>query len=229
MDAQIEELRRHATTTLSDAMDRLGIAGQAFGIAPLDRRFRLVGPAFTVRTIPVATRAGASVGDYIDEVPAGSVVVLDNGGRLDATVWGDILTIVAHRRGLGGTVIHGVCRDAARSLELGYPIFSRGVFMRTGKDRVRADGYQVPVSLGEVRVEPGDMVAGDGDGVVVIPAGRLADVLAASSQIAAAEERIRSDVEQGSRLDEARKRHRYFQLQSGGLAGEAGHSGADGD
>jgi len=164
LDAQIEELRRHATTTLSDAMDRLGIAGQAFGIAPLDRRFRLVGPAFTVRTIPVATRAGASVGDYIDEVPAGSIVVLDNGGRLDATVWGDILTIVAHRRGLGGTVIHGVCRDAARSLELGYPIFSRGVFMRTGKDRVRADGYQVPVSLGDVRVEPGDMVVGDGDG-----------------------------------------------------------------
>ena len=229
MDAQIEELRRHATTTLSDAMDRLGIAGQAFGIAPLDRRFRLVGPAFTVRTIPVATRAGASVGDYIDEVPAGSVVVLDNGGRLDATVWGDILTIVAHRRGLGGTVIHGVCRDAARSLELGYPIFSRGVFMRTGKDRVRADGYQVPVSLGEVRVDPGDMVVGDGDGVVVIPAGRLADVLAASSQIAGAEERIRSEVDQGSRLDEARKRHRYFQLQSGDLAGQAGHGGPDGD
>lgn len=210
-------------------MDRLGIAGQAFGIAPLDRRFRVVGPAFTVRTIPVATRAGASVGDYIDEVPAGSVVVLDNGGRLDATVWGDILTIVAHRRGLAGTVIHGVCRDAARSLELGYPIFSRGVYMRTGKDRVRADAYQVPVSLGEVRVEPGDMVAGDGDGVVVIPATRLADVLAASSQIAEAEERIRGEVEQGSRLDEARKRHRYFQLQSGRLAGEAGQSGRDGD
>jgi len=229
LDPLIEELRRNATTTLSDAMDRLGIAGQAFGIAPLDRRFRLIGPAFTVRTIPVATRAGASVGDYIDEVPAGSVVVLDNGGRLDATVWGDILTIVAHRRGLAGTVIHGVCRDAARSLELEYPIFSRGVYMRTGKDRVRADAYQVPVSLGEVRVEPGDMVAGDGDGVVVIPAARVADVLAASSQIAEAEERIRSEVEQGSRLDEARKRHRYFQLQSGRLAGETGQSGRDRD
>ena len=206
-------------------MDRLGIVGQAFGIAPLDRRFRLVGTAFTVRTIPVAAAAGASVGDYIDDVPVGSVVVLDNGGRTDATVWGDILTIVAHRRGLAGTVIHGVCRDSARSLELGYPIFSRGVFMRTGRDRVRADGYQVPVSLGEVRVEPGDVVVGDGDGVVVIPAGRLADVLAASSQIAEAEERIRGEVERGSRLDEARKRHRYFQLQSARLPGEAGEGG----
>ena len=227
MDAHVEELRRHATTTLSDAMDRLGIVGQAIGITPLDRRFRLVGRAYTVRTVPVAVAAGASVGDYIDEVPAGSVVVLDNGGRLDATVWGDILTIVAHRRGLAGTVIHGVCRDAARSLELGYPIFSRGVFMRTGKDRVRADGYQVPVSLGEVRVEPGDIMVGDGDGVVVIPAARLAEVLAASSEIAEAEERIRGEVEQGSRLDEARKRHRYFQLQAALLPRTEGQGGQD--
>jgi len=213
MDGQVEEFKQHSTTTLSDAMDRLGIAGQAFGIAPLDRGFRLAGRAFTVRTVPVAAAKG-TVGDYIDDVPAGSVVVLDNGGRLDATVWGDILTIMAHRLGLGGTVIHGVCRDSARSLELGYPIFSRGAYMRTGKDRVQADGYQVPVSLGEVRVEPGDILVGDGDGVVVIPRNREAEVLAASREITEAEERIREEIGRGSRLDEARKKHRYFQLQT---------------
>jgi 4-hydroxy-4-methyl-2-oxoglutarate aldolase len=212
LDAYVEECKRHATTTLSDAMDRLGIPGQALGIAPLDRGFRMVGRAFTVRTIPVATVSG-TVGDYIDEVPEGGVVVLDNGGRLDATVWGDILTIMAHRMGLAGTVIHGVCRDASRSLELGYPIFSRGVCMRTGRGRVQSDGYQVPVSLGDVRVEPGDMLVGDADGVVVVPQGRLDDVLAASRDITDAEERIRQEIEAGSRLDEARKRHRYFQLQ----------------
>jgi 4-hydroxy-4-methyl-2-oxoglutarate aldolase len=213
MDAKVEEFKHHSTTTLSDAMDRLGIAGQAFGIAPLDRSFRLAGRAYTVRTVPVAMAKG-TVGDYIDDVPPGSVVVLDNGGRLNATVWGDILTTMAHRLGLAGTVIHGVSRDASRSLELGYPIFSRGVYMRTGKDRVQADGYQVPVSLGEVRVEPGDMLVGDGDGVVVIPRGREEDVLAASREIAEAEERIRREIGQGTRLDEARKKHRYFQLQT---------------
>ena len=215
MDAYVEECKRHATTTLSDAMDRLGIPGQALGIAPLDRAFRMVGRAFTVRTIPVATVSG-TVGDYIDDVPEGGVVVLDNGGRLDATVWGDILTIMAHRMGLAGTVIHGVCRDASRSLELGYPIFSRGVCMRTGRGRVQSDGYQVPVSLGDVRVDPGDMLVGDADGVVVVPQGRLDDVLAASRDITDAEERIRQEIEAGSRLDEARKRHRYFQLQKRG-------------
>lgn len=213
LDAVVEELRSHATTTLSDAMDRLGLAGQAFGIVPLDRGFRLAGPAFTARTIPVAAASG-TVGDYIDDVPPGSVVVLDNGGRLDATVWGDILTIMAHRKRLGGTVINGVCRDAARSLELGYPIFSRGVYMRTGKGRVQADAVQVPVSLGEVRVEPGDVVVGDADGIVVIPRSRQEEVLAASREIAEAEARIRQEIERGGRLDEARRRHRYFQLQS---------------
>ncbi|HKF78463.1 MAG TPA: RraA family protein [Candidatus Dormibacteraeota bacterium] len=213
MDAIVEELRSHATTTLSDAMDRLGLAGQAFGIVPLDRGFRLAGPAFTARTIPVAVASG-TVGDYIDDVPPGSIVVLDNCGRLDSTVWGDILTIIAHRMKLGGTVINGVCRDAARSLELGYPIFSRGVYMRTGKGRVQADAVQVPVSLGEVRVEPGDLVVGDADGIVVIPRSRQEEVLAASREISEAEARIRQEIERGSRLDEARRRHRYFQLQS---------------
>jgi regulator of RNase E activity RraA len=213
MDDLVAAIKEHSTTTLSDALDRLGIAGQAFGIRPLDRGFRLAGRAFTVRTIPVAAARG-TVGDYIDEVPPGAVVVLDNGGRLDATVWGDILTVMADRMGIGGTVIHGVCRDSSRSLELGYPIFSRGVYMRTGKDRVQADGMQVPISLGEVRVEPGDLLAGDADGVVVIPRAREQEVLAVSQEITEAEDRIRQEIAAGSRLDEARKKHRYFQLQS---------------
>ena len=213
MDAQVEQLKAFSTTTISDALDRLGVAGQAFGITPLDRAFRLIGRAFTVRTIPVATARG-TVGDYIDDVPPGSIVVLDNAGRLDATVWGDILTTMAHRRGIGGTVIHGVCRDAARSLELGYPIFSRGVYMRTGKDRVQADGYNLPISLGEVRVEPGDVLVGDADGVLVVPQGREGEVLDIAKQVTEAEDLIRQEIEQGSRLDEARVRHRYFQLQS---------------
>ena len=194
-------------------MDRVGIAGQVFGIRPLDRNFRIAGRAYTVRTIPTAV-AGASVGDYIDEVPAGSVAVLDNAGRLDGTVWGDILTIMAHRKQLGGTVIHGVCRDYERSLELGYPIFSRGVYMRTGRGRVQADAIQVPVSLGDVRVEPGDMLVGDADGLVVIPQAREVEVLAVSAEIAAVEARIREEIEQGARLVDARKKHRYFQLQT---------------
>jgi regulator of RNase E activity RraA len=214
-DANLEAFRRLGTTTVSDALDRLGIVGQCFGIMPLDRSFRLCGRAYTIRTIPVpAGSKGNSVGEYIDDVPPGEIVVLDNGGKLDGTVWGDILTIMAHRRGVGGTVIHGVCRDASRSLELNYPIFSRGNYMRTGKDRVMADGYNVPVSLGEVRVAPGQLLLGDADGIVTVPADQEDAVPAAAREIDEAEERIRRAIEAGSRLDEARKKYRYFQLQS---------------
>ena len=213
MDANLEAYKLMAATTISDAMDRLAINGQALGIMPLDRNFRVTGRAFTIRTIPTNVRGG-SVGDYIDDVPVGEVVVLDNAGRLDATVWGDILTIMAHKRGMAGTVIHGVCRDVGRSLQLGYPIFSRGNYMRTGKDRVVAEAYNQPCSLGEVRVEPGDMLVGDADGVVVIPRNREDEILQVAKEIEEAEERIRQEIEKGTRLDEARVKFRYFQLQS---------------
>ena len=73
-------------------MDRLGIPGQALGMAPLDVRFRLAGRAYTIRYRPIGAVEKGTVGDYIDDVPPGEVVVLDNAGRLDCTVWGDILT-----------------------------------------------------------------------------------------------------------------------------------------
>src|SRR5271169_4253609 len=84
-------------THLSDAMDRLGIAGQCAGIMPLDREFRLLGQAWTLRYGPVGQDPG-TVGDYIDDIVPGTVIALDNSGRKDATVWGDLLTFTASRR-----------------------------------------------------------------------------------------------------------------------------------
>jgi regulator of RNase E activity RraA len=206
-------LRNLSTSGISDALDRLGIAGQALGIAPLDRRFRLAGRAWTLRYGPVGSDRG-TVGDYVDDLGPGDVVVLDNQGRLDATVWGDLLTVTAHRRGVAGTVIDGVCRDADRSLGLGYPIFARGNWMRTGKDRVRVEATGVPVSIGGVRVEPGDLLLGDGDGLVVVPAARADEVLAAAEEIERAEDTIRSAVEDGTPLREARRAAGYHDLQT---------------
>ena len=200
------------TATISDALDKLGIAGQCLGIKPLDHRFRLVGRAFTLAYAPVGHPAG-TVGDFIDDVPEGHVVVIDNGGRPDATVWGDILTFTAHKRGLGGTVIDGACRDTHLALDLSYPMYSRSYSMRTGKDRVQLDATQVIVTIGDVRVSPGDIVRGDSDGVVVIPVGREAEVLDSAEAIDDAEMRIRGAIAGGMRLDEARKQQQYHLLQ----------------
>jgi regulator of RNase E activity RraA len=209
----MESLAELSTTTVSDALDRLGIAGQCLGIKPLDHGFRLCGRAFTMRMLPVAAEGG-TVGDYIDDVPPGSIVVIDNAGRADMTVWGDILTFVAAKRGIGGTVIDGMCRDVGRSLELRYPLFSRGWSMRTGKDRVQLDALNVTVSIGGARVSPGDLVLGDADGVVVVPKEKEDEVIAHAKAIDEAESRIREAVEGGMRLDEARKKYKYFKLQS---------------
>jgi 4-hydroxy-4-methyl-2-oxoglutarate aldolase len=212
-DPSVQRASRQDSATLSDALDRLGIVGQCARIRPCDRSFRMTGRAFTVLYGPAANPAG-TVGDYIDEVPPGGVVALDNGGREDATVWGDILTEIAHRRGIAGTVIDGINRDLTLCLELGYPVYSRGSWMRTGKDRVQVEGVNVTVTIGAARVRPGDLLRGDADGVVVIPQEHEERVLEAAEQIAEAEDRIRKAIRAGMRLDEARREFRYHQLQS---------------
>jgi 4-hydroxy-4-methyl-2-oxoglutarate aldolase len=200
-------------TALSDALDRLGIEGQALGIMPVARTMRFAGTAFTIRMLPIG-QTGGSVGDYIDDVEAGQVVVIDNDGRLDTTVWGDILTYVAHTKGIAGTVIDGVCRDSDRCVDLGYPVFARTNTMRTGKDRVTADAYNVTVQIAGVRVAEGDWLVGDADGVVAIPADRVDEVLAIAESIEEVEQRIRDAVAAGMRLDQARQSMNYHTLQT---------------
>lgn len=212
-DRNVARAARLDTATLSDALDKLGIAGQCFRIKPRDPRFRMAGRAWTLLYGPAGNPAG-TVGDYIDDVPPGSVIVLDNGGRENATVWGDILTEIAHRRGIAGTVIDGICRDTHLCVSLGYPVFSKDHWMRTGKDRVQVEASGVPVNIGDARVVPGDIVKGDADGVLVIPAAHEERVLATAEAIEAAEERIRDAVRGGMRLDDARKQFKYHQLQT---------------
>lgn len=208
-----EKLTGLGLATLSDALDRLGIEGQALGLRPMASGSAFAGPAFTVRMVPVG-QSGGNVGDYIDDVPSGSVILLDNHGRMDCTVWGDILTHVACRRGIAGTVIDGVCRDVKRSRQLGYPLFARGNAMRTGKDRVTADSINSIVQLAGVRVEPGDWLVGDEDGVVAIPAIKLEAVIRVAEEIHEAEDNIRRAVDEGARLVDARRSFRYHRVQS---------------
>jgi 4-hydroxy-4-methyl-2-oxoglutarate aldolase len=212
MDAAVEEFKKLSVAVVSDALDHLAIYGQCLGIQPIAPGNKTAGRAFTLKYIPCGIDKG-TVGDYIDDVPPGDIIVMDNAGRVDCTVWGDILTSVANKRRLAGTVIHGACRDVARSIDLGYPIFSRGKFMRTGKDRVQLEGVNVTVSLGDVQVRRGDIVLGSDDGVLVVPKEYETEVLSVAQSISLAEERILSAAIQGERLDELRRTFKYHELQ----------------
>jgi len=210
----VGRLNAVGVTALSDGLDKLGIPGQLIGIVPVVRGMKFAGRAYTVRMLPVGL-TGGSVGDYIDEVPTGAVVTIDNAGILNQTVWGDILTHVAHSKGIAATVIDGACRDSDRCVALNYPVFSRCVTMRTAKDRATAVASNDPIHLAGVRVEPGDWLVGDSDGVVAIPAIRVGEVIAIAEQIEDAERAIRAAVDCGRRLDDARHMFGYHSLQSG--------------
>lgn len=211
-EAQSHPLAQFSAATVSDALDRLGRPGSMLGIGPLFDGARLCGRAFTVRYVTAGSPPG-TVGDYLDDVAPGEVVVLDNGGRTDCTVWGDILTAMAADRKVAGTVIDGVCRDVSRALSVGYSIYSRGRFMRTGKDRVEVSDVGRPVSIGGVNVAAGDLLLGDADGVVAVPRDVEEKVLEICAGIHAREEAIVADVLSGTSLAQARARHGYHLLQ----------------
>ncbi|GAA1061459.1 RraA family protein [Agromyces bracchium] len=201
------------TASISDALDRLGLPGSLHGIGPLAPNQRASGPVFTVRYAPVDEHGG-TVGDFLDDVPEGAVVLIDNDGRTDCTVWGGIMSRLASSRGVAATVINGVCRDTAIALETGYPLWSAGRFMRTGKDRVRIAAAQVDLVIDGVTIHPGDLLIGDDDGVVVVPAERSSDVLALAEQIEQVEDAIVADVRAGMPLHRARAVHGYHSLQT---------------
>ncbi|MBS0476106.1 MAG: RraA family protein [Proteobacteria bacterium] len=202
------------TPGVSDAMDKLGLHGQTLGIMPLADYVRaVVGPAFTVKYVPAGNPPG-TVGDFIDDVAPGDVVVIDNDGRTDCTVWGDIMTQYAGLRGIAGTVIDGVCRDVSKALGDGYPMFSAGRFMRTGKDCVQVEAVNGTVAIGTVRVAARDIVVADANGVVIVPRGRAREVAETARRIEEVESRIRELIAQGKTLGEARAALGYHRLQT---------------
>jgi regulator of RNase E activity RraA len=200
------------TASLSDALDSLGIAGGLAGLQQQVPGTRCCGYAYTVQYQPVSEQGGfRNAANYIDEVPADSVIVSCNDSRLDATVWGDILTHFASQRGIAGTLIDGVGRDLDTVTQLGYPLFSRGRFMQSGKNRVQLKAVQVPVRISGVIINPGDVIVADASGCLAIPRAQLDAVLERAEAVESTERDIILSISRGLSLAAARQLHRYDQ------------------
>ena len=215
-DSLVEAFKALDTACISDAMDKLGLAAGCHGVKPVVTGMKFAGRAFTVKYRACGAVERGTVGDFLDDVPAGQVVVIDNAGRTDCTVWGDIMTVLAHHKGLAATVIHGVCRDVPRIRELAYPTFTRDYYMMTGKDRVELEAVNVPVNVSDRQVRPGDILVGDDSGVVVVPASRAEEILAIAQQIEHTEQEIMKRIGAGQSLREVRSQLRYHALQTPG-------------
>jgi 4-hydroxy-4-methyl-2-oxoglutarate aldolase len=163
-----------STAVISDALDALGVNGQCTGIHPqapgLVKPF--CGRAFTVQFMPCGTpderTPSGGIGDYIDDVPEGYVIAIDNRERLDCCVWDSQVNQRAVARGVAGVVIDGACRmDTDANPQL--PVLARGRQARHGAKRVRVEAFNLAVVIGGVRVECDDLLIADHNGLVVIP------------------------------------------------------------
>ena len=209
----IQALKKMDTASISDAMDKLGIPCGLLGIQAVVEGNKICGDAFTVHYIPCGMGKG-NVGDFIDDVKPGQVVVIDNGGRTYCTVWGDIMTYTAKTKGIEGTLIDGVCRDVNGIKELNYGIYTKGKYMVTGKERVTVDAVNIPVAISGVQVRPGDIILGDDSGALVIPQEKAEEVLEVAQHIEEVEQKIIAEVKAGSSLKAAREKLGYHSLQS---------------
>ncbi|WP_310726418.1 RraA family protein [Streptomyces sp. N2A] len=222
-EALRERLSRLDTAALSDAMDSMRTPPCVLpGIRPRTPGTVACGPAFTVRyrAIDDATTFH-NAANYIDDVPAGSVVVVDNAGSRTCTNWGSLLSSVALHRDISGTVVHGSVRDVKESRSAGYPLFSTDVTMVSGKNRVVLDRTGVEVDIAGTTVAPGDWIVADDNGALRIPAALVEEVVRRAEAVERTESRIREAALGGSRLDEARARFGYARpWEDGGEHGD---------
>lgn len=174
----------YGTATLHEAAGKIGALPAA--IKPMAPSFTVCGPAFPVRTPP-----GDNLWIHVAlaEAPEGAILVADVGGDYEWGYFGEIMATAGKAAKIGGLVLNGCVRDGALLEKVGFPVFARGLAIRgTGKDFNGNGARNVPVLVGDVTVNPGDLVVGDVDGVVVIPKDRIAEVVAASKEREAKEQ-----------------------------------------
>ncbi|ARK28654.1 RraA family protein [Halalkalibacter krulwichiae] len=159
----IDEYREFVTPHISDNMNRLNSVDSS--IRPIHTEGKLVGSAFTVKTRP---GDNLLVHKAIDMAEPGDVIVVDAGGDVTNAIMGEIMVRIAKKNGIEGFIINGAIRDSKEIKEMNYPMYAKGVIHR-GPYKDGPGEINVPIQLAGVVVNPGDLVVGDMDGIVIVP------------------------------------------------------------
>jgi 4-hydroxy-4-methyl-2-oxoglutarate aldolase len=176
-------------------------------IKPLARGIRLLGPAFTVECHP---KDNLMLHKALQIAEKGDILVASTQGYPEAGYWGGLMTGSATTRQLGGLVIDGCVRDSAEILEMEFPVFCRGTCIR-GTTKGILGRVNHPILFGDVIVNPGDLVLGDDDGLVVVPRAGIETVLKASQERDAKEEKKAAALAEGISSVELNNLDRIFQ------------------
>ena len=170
----VAKFRELPVANISDSMSRMTAAGAK--LRPIHAGGVLAGPAFTVKTRP---GDNLMVHKALDIAEPGDIVVVDGGGDLTNSLIGEMMTAHAQQRGIAGIVIYGAIRDYDALHAGSYPIFAAGVTHR-GPYKDGPGEINVPIAIDGMVIEPGDLVVGDGDGLVCVPYEQTAEVLKAT-------------------------------------------------
>ncbi|HXZ37004.1 MAG TPA: RraA family protein [Thermodesulfobacteriota bacterium] len=202
----IEGFRQLATSTIGNALDDLQVSGVIQNIKPICTGFHFAGGAVTVKEVTgvlgTYTNADFTLGQVIDSAQEGDVIVIDNGGQQVST-WGGIAAFAAKKRGVAGLVVDGGVRDLDEIREFDFPVFSRHVVPTSGKGRVKLLSMNTVVKIDGIRVRPGDIMVGDGTGIICVPIEIAEDVLTMAKKMDEQDKQGIEEIRRGLSFTEA--------------------------
>jgi len=212
-DAQLIELFKNElyTPVVGDILDELGCYNQFLPqpIKPINDLDKLIGRAMPVLMIDVYGPQKQPFGkltEALDQLKEGEIYVA-TGGDMRCAYWGEILTATAKKRGAAGAVINGYYRDSDKVMEQNWPVFSRGRYAQDSAVRTQVVDYNCDIQLGNVWIKPGDLIFGDLDGVLVIPAKYEVEVITKALIKARGEKLVRKEIENGMSSTDAFKKY----------------------
>ncbi len=206
----IEGFRELATSTIGNVLDDMKISGVIQNIKPISPGFRFAGGALTVKEVTgvlgTYTNEDFKLGQVIDSAQEGHVIMIDNGAQQVST-WGGIASLAAQKRGVAGLVVDGGVRDLDEIREFNFPVFSRYVVPTSGKGRVKILSMNTVIKIDGIRVRPGDIIVGDGTGIVCIPIEVAEEVLNKAKKMDEQDKQATEEIRRGLTFTEALRKY----------------------
>jgi regulator of RNase E activity RraA len=209
MDDFLARLARIDACAVSDALDKLGLPGAVNGLHRYSTSQRISGRVVTVKLErddgrPAASRHLSTAA--VDGAQPGDVIVVEQRSGIDAAGWGGNLSLGAKLRGVAGVVVDGSTRDVDEARDHDFPVFARSHTVHTARGRIVETGTNVPITVGDVEIHPGDYVVADGSGVVFIGQADLPRVLDTAEAIVDRERQMAAALRAGIPMSQVMNR-----------------------
>lgn len=214
-DVLVERLGKLDSSAISDAMDSLHLEGVVTCLHSVTVSKKIFGRAVTVKLVPKGqTESKRHLGTAaIEAASKGDVIVVEH-CRTDVAGWGGNLSIAAKERGISGVVIDGACRDVDEMIDLDFPVYASAVVPTTARGRIVEQSFNEKIMIGNIEVQPGDLVLADRSGIVFVPISRAEEVITAAERIVEKEALMAKAIREGKPVSEVMGKNYETMLES---------------